>query len=263
MQVAALLSGFDHIGQDHEQLLNSAISYFWVKEKKFLSSVEALPLFITFLKKTHYKLLESENKTICRYEDIYLDSKNFDFYYQQLSDAEEKIKVRVRHYIDQHKKYFQVKHKSHKLKNIYSVPYGSAKDPLLTQHTIQLFNGIYESIFHREPTFFPLPLLRCTYSRCIFYSRDERTRVNIDLFLTTDKYESQTPVKDFSPIAVIELKTRSWTKTPFSETATAKLIPLKTFSKYSLGMYYCHDLQVTGPMTESIKKLEKLLSEIA
>src|SRR5687767_7859268 len=86
-------------------------------DTKFLFKAEQLPAFLEQLA-TSYRVLEINDRRICRYETLYFDTADFQLYLCHQNGKLNRYKVRFRRYVESDVSYFEVKLKNNKGRTI-------------------------------------------------------------------------------------------------------------------------------------------------
>ncbi|MFH0895525.1 MAG: polyphosphate polymerase domain-containing protein [Bacteroidota bacterium] len=176
----------------------------------------------------HYKLLEVNGVRRCRYENMYYDTHNFNFYQQHHNGKKNRYKIRFRNYIDSSLHYFEVKFSSNKGRTI--------KERTKVESIPDTIEGKAEKFLLKKTPFQSsdlLPLLRIYYTRMTFVSKTGAERVTIDTMLEFANAEKN---KSFPTLVIAEAKQNRSCRSAFSEVMRDQRIRAGSISKYCFGM---------------------------
>ncbi len=92
-------------------------TFFNRQDRKFIFQAEFLPSVFSEMV-DNYNILDFNNNKIFRYQTIYYDTDNFDFYIQHHNGKQSRNKVRSRYYLEANKTFFELKSKTNKSKTL-------------------------------------------------------------------------------------------------------------------------------------------------
>src|SRR5688572_23938254 len=90
-----------------------------------------------------YNCLEIGGKRMFDYESIYYDTDTLKFYHDHYCGKLNRVKVRIRRYVDSNQIYFEIKAKNNKFRTIKSrIPLRPGEDPFQNE-TVHILEGMY------------------------------------------------------------------------------------------------------------------------
>lgn len=203
-------------------------------DTKYLLSIEELSHILENLP-GEYKVLEVENARISRYETLYFDTEDKQFYLAHHNKHANRFKVRVRRYVENDLIFLEVKEKTNKkvtLKKRIKLPFfaedlaslkGTIPADLLPLDEIQL-----------------KPQLWTLFRRITLVNPILRERVTIDLDLHLKNTENEMKCDD---LVIVELKRDKENANLSPIIDLMKMLHIKEagFSKYSVGTALIRD----------------------
>jgi hypothetical protein len=205
-------------------------------DTKYLLNTEELSLILESLP-SDYKILEVENARISRYETLYFDTEDKQFYLAHHNKRANRFKVRVRWYVENNLFFLEVKEKTNKkitLKKRIQLPFfaedlaqlkGTIPADLLPLEEIRL-KAQLKTIFRRITLVNPV--------------LKERVTIDLDLHLKNSETENEMSCDD---LVIVELKRdkENANNSPIIELMKTLHIKEAGFSKYSVGTALIRD----------------------
>lgn len=196
-------------------------------DTKYLVTAEDFSNFLEILK-AEYRVFEIGNSRLHRYETLYFDTDKHDFYYMHHNQKGNRLKVRIRKYVENNLIFLEVKRKTNKsvtLKKRISLPYFPTN--LMELKTLIEEAGI--DIAEEELK----PQLWTCFRRMTFVHPDRKERLTIDVDLHIKNGESDMTCAD---LVIIELKRdKSETESAVLDLMKSLQIKEQGFSKYTIG----------------------------
>ncbi len=166
----------------HEIQLNqidSHVNFFGIQESKYFLSYE-MTMDLLNSNRDSFEILQIANEHVFAYEDIFMDTKNYDLFSLYAKDEDKKIKVRTRKYVYNKEVYFQIKYLTNERINVFSYHYPQDDHGKITNEALKFYEGVYTGIFGEAPKHIIFPTLKIEFDRCILYHKETHERVNID-----------------------------------------------------------------------------------
>jgi hypothetical protein len=203
-------------------------------DTKYLLNKDELSLILESLP-SDYRILEVENARISRYETLYFDTEDNQFYLAHHNKRANRFKVRVRRYVENDLVFLEVKEKTNKkvtLKKRIKLPFfaedlsqlkGTIPADLLPLNEIQLKAQLW-TIFRRITLVNPIL----------------KERMTIDLDLQLKNTENEMSCDD---LVIVELKRDKDNSSNSPILELMKMLHIKEagFSKYSVGTALIRD----------------------
>ncbi len=214
-------------------------------DNKFIIAMAQLPTLLERIR-CHYSVLEINEQQLFRYQNVYYDTPEYQYYHMHHNGKLNRFKVRYRHYVDTQTQFLEVKFKNNKKRTTkYRCPVAEEPDSVIADcERFLLDKGI------KSPGSLKAAL-QGSYNRIALANEDAAERLTIDVGL-----HFSNPVDGLKTVlnntAVVELKQRFVNrKSPLLKLMQKWRVMPKPFSKYCLGM--C--LSSQGPIkTNRFKK---------
>lgn len=192
----------------------------------------------------YYSVLQIEDKRIFRYENIYYDTGDLDFYHSHHNGKLNRYKVRYRNYVDSGSAYLEVKFKNNK-KRTQKTRIKIDESPSLAIKRSQDF--LNNCGLDNATTL--LPVQNGGYHRVALANEAAAERITIDIGVYfTDLASMDTGMDNRKPIGdfvIAELKQAKMNrKSPFYQLMRDQGFKKLSFSKYCMGMQFVHKGQL-------------------
>lgn len=200
-------------------------------DTKFAFHRDQLPEIIKDLK-THFHVLEVDNKRISQYESLYFDKSEFDFYKDHHNNKNHRFKVRFRKYVDSGLHFLEVKEKRKGRMVKRRVPVKKFEHELSNSS-----KSFVEQYLKDEDEL--VPKLWNQYQRITFVNKELNERLTFDINLEFKWGEEE---KKFPSLVIAELKQeRKNRNSPFYKLMRLKGIRPYRISKYCIGAIELYD----------------------
>ena len=177
----------------------------------------------------HYDVLDIENNRLFEYNNVYFDTADFTFYYDQYRGRPTRTKVRLREYKDTNTRFLEVKKKIKrgKTSKIRIAAEENYRDVLNAHSTFLMEQGINQHTLS--------PSLTVSYFRTCFSSSDRKERITIDSGLAFDNMQGGK--QSVNQFLVVEIKQNGRRHDSFAYTLLKKMhLREQSFSKYCIGL---------------------------
>jgi len=246
-KILAILEDFDTITlqeMDSVALMNR-------RDSKFIFNRKLLPEILHKLQH-YYRLLDIDGKKISRYENIYFDTEEMLFYTKHHNGRRNRLKIRMRKYLDSNITFFEIKHKNNKSRTIKK----RAKIDDLNKFIEKTGRKLIEQYTPHNPDEVK-PVLSVTFSRLTFVAKDMSERATLDINLSTNNFSVS---KSFDNLVIAELKQDHLNhKSPFYQLMRKNRIPEYRFSKYCMGMIHAYPDLKANRFKSKVMRLNKIL----
>lgn len=238
--------------------LNATAEFLDRVETKFLLTEQQLISLLPELKEDYY-ILEIADKSVFGYENIYMDTENYDFYndYQEKKDF--RSKVRSREYTDSGHAFFEYKQKQGSLSRKFRYPIDLKDHGKMTKESEKFYEGI--SMWfngHKQPKKLSKSL-KTEYKRLTLCSKDSSERVTIDFeieftFLRGEKKKSY----KLGNAVIIESKSTNQKCKSHIIMKKYNINKASACSKYCLWLILCKVFKEKGRLKDTIKILTSM-----
>ncbi|MCB0762047.1 MAG: polyphosphate polymerase domain-containing protein [Flavobacteriales bacterium] len=197
-----------------------------------------------------YRMLEVDGVRLNRYETLYYDTPQFEFYHLHQNGKKNRYKVRNRKYIDSDLAFLEVKFKNNKGRTIktrvvvddFDIDMGSE-----TRTFIEEASGIRQKL---------IPALWNSFTRLTLVSQHDQERLTIDLGLA---FRTGEHTHQMQNLVILEVKQpKASRNSVFMRALKEKHIRPERISKYCLGMALLREDVKKNSFKEKILKIEKL-----
>jgi hypothetical protein len=180
--------------------------------------------------KQDFRVLSVEDKRISRYETLYFDTKDFQFYHRHQTKKLNRYKVRARKYVESDVHFLEVKFKNAKGRTI--------KERIKMDdfhHHLNKSNEVIDFVLDKTKieSSEMLPVIWVNYSRITLVNNNHSERLTIDVGLN---FEWDNNNSDFSDFVIAELKQSKATRSVFSNIMKDLHVREGGFSKYCIGI---------------------------
>jgi hypothetical protein len=202
-------------------------------DTKFVFSAQQLPTILKQLK-NNFRILEVEGVRQSRYETLYFDTPDFQFYHRHQTKKLNRYKVRARKYVESDVNFLEIKFKNIKGRTV--------KERIKTSEINQFFESHQEEAkFIERKTGVNCeriqPALWVNYNRITLVNNNHSERLTIDVGLN---FEWEGEVADYSFLVIAELKQGKAERSVFSGIMKSLFIREGGFSKYCIGIASLH-----------------------
>jgi hypothetical protein len=223
-------------------------------DQKFLITRDQLISILQSVQ-SDYRILTINEKALNAYRTLYFDTVDFKLYNLHVNQSGERYKVRLREYMNGHKAFLEVKHKTRKDRTIKDrIPTSSSNDCLRSEAGKWIKNYYPYDSRQLEPKIWN------TFTRITLVNTLNPERITIDtnlFFSTNEKYVN------LAGLVVVEVKTGSKCKnSPFMMEMERRRIHPQGFSKYCMGISLLCDNVKKNEMKEKILMVEKLIKGV-
>ena len=264
-QSLSTLQEFSAINLDQ---LNAGATFLDRIDRKFLLTQNQLEGILADLKKDFY-ILDIAWKKVFSYDNIYMDSEEYDFYYQHQNKQKTRLKVRTRLYKDSNLAFFEFKQKQKWVLRKFRFQFPHTEYGLLTKEQKWFYKWVYASFYgDKAPKI--SPAMKTSYSRLTLVSKDSSERLTIDFNIVCENLRKpplEWNVKGqekvhLTNLVIVESKSMS------KKCKSVQLLKSKGFkkakwcSKYWLGVVYCGLSEKYSKFEETMKEIERIRQEL-
>lgn len=218
-------------------------------DSKYMLTLEMLPAILKACRHD-YKILEINQKRLLNYETTYYDTSGLDYYHAHHSGHLNRIKIRVRKYINTNTNYLEVKHKNNKgitrkTRQLIIQNEDNCLLELKSSAFINLRSMIKENL---------LPAIQIDYTRITLVNSHLKERVTIDIKLCFKQNNIEKYLENY---VVAEVKQEKQKPSFFKTLMKHQSIKEGSISKYCLGITQVYKDIKKNHFLSIINKIEK------
>jgi hypothetical protein len=245
-----ILNGFEPISleeMDAVELMDRTDTKFLLSKSEFYRIIPEL--------QANYRTLSVEGNRISKYETLYYDTPEFEFYDLHQRGKKNRYKIRMRKYVDSDLSFLEVKFKNNKgrtLKHRKVIPQIDAELSENDKYFIAEMTGLkgsYESkIMNR-------------FDRITLVNKNEPERLTFDINLGFDQNGE---LAELPEIVIAELKQEDFNRcSTFAKLLKDKHIRPERVSKYCLGIALMETDVKKNLIKEKLKRIAKISDQSA
>jgi hypothetical protein len=197
-----------------------------------------------------YKVLEVKNDRVMTYNSLYYDTPENDFYKWHHNGKVNRLKIRIRNYVESNIHFLEVKRKDGKGKTKKRRIGVLGFENKLNENSNEFIQNTTKSTFKLSPT------LENSFNRITLVSQVLKERVTIDFNLG---FRNNTKSKNFERLAIIEIKQERVNRSsPVFLALRKQQIQPNSISKYCLGMISLYENIKYNSFKQKLLKIEKI-----
>jgi len=242
-----LLAQFSPISlaeMDGVSLLSRTDTKYVLNQPQFLAVLATLP--------RHYRILEINQVRLNQYQTLYFDTPGFDLYLAHHAGRRNRVKVRSREYLDTHRSFLEIKHKTNKDQTI--------KHRLPTAGFITRMTPETDEFLCSQSPATPLnlePKLGNTFCRLTLVSLHRPERLTLDMQL---QFAAADQSVTLPGLVIAEVKQAGHhPDSDFIRQMRARKIQPMGFSKYCMGVSLLYPQVKHNSFKPKLRQLNKLM----
>ena len=241
--------------------LNSTASFLKRIDRKFLLTVSQFREILEDLKKD-FRVLEINGKRMFKYDNVYMDTKDYLFYNQHQNWVNPRTKVRTRLYKDSNLAFFEYKHKQDWVTQKFRYSFPVEEHWIMTKWKKRFFEGVWQSLHNWEKAPTITPSIRTTYDRITLVSKNGEERLTIDFNIKTKNLRRKNwRVVDLKNLVIVESKTLKKDALAIKVMKKHWIERAKACSKYSLWVVYAWLAEKYDHFQETMEKIKQIRLE--
>jgi hypothetical protein len=197
-------------------------------DRKFALHIRETPELISSLS-SDYQVISVGGRVISKYNSMYFDTPNYDFYSAHQRGFKNRTKVRYRSYPETDTTFLEVKSKNNRS--------FTTKERVLTPNIKWPFSSqVSEFISSQLPKIGPSdlkPVVRIDYERIGFISKHRKERFSLDFNV---RFSHDGNASEFENLAILEVKQDSLKQTPVVHAMRHHAIEEQSLSKYCMAL---------------------------
>ena len=238
--------------------LNSTASFLKRIDRKFLLTLSQFKEILWDLKKD-FRVLEIDWKRMFKYDNVYMDSKDYKFYNDHQNRVNPRTKVRTRLYKDSNLAFFEYKHKQDWVTQKYRYSFPVEEHWKMTIGKKRFFEWVWQSLHTWEKIPHLTPAIRTTYDRITLVSKNWEERLTIDFNIKTKNLRRKNgKVVELKNLVIIESKTLKKDAIAISIMKQHFINRAKACSKYSLWVVYAWLAEKYDHFKNTMEEIKKI-----
>lgn len=203
---------------------------------------------------SEYRVLDINGNRISKYISQYFDSNSFEFYRLHQIGKKNRVKIRIRRYVESNINFLEVKLKNNKGRTIkHRMPVGELRSELT----------VFDKAFIHEHTLLDFdlaPAIVNSFSRITLVHKTKPERLTFDLELAFKNSSGSN--LDIPNLVIAELKQEKFDRTSlFPAHMKVNLLRPGQISKYCLGVALLESTVKKNEIKQKIKKLSTLTDQ--
>ena len=238
--------------------LNAKASFLKRIDEKYLLTESEFKNILDKLRNDFY-VLEIWQKTVFKYNSVYMDTADYLFYKQHQNNEKIRTKIRTRNYVDTGTAFFEYKQKEdwvtkkfrYELKDI-------SEHWIMTPESQKFFEKIYKSIYKKSPEKI-FPSLVTEYYRITLCAKYSEERMTVDLKVKTkDLRIPESKVISYDNLVIVESKSMTKNSICSQIMKSSNICSSGSCSKYCLWLAYNWSVGDNSTFTSTINEIEKI-----
>ncbi len=223
-------------------------------DTKFVFNASLLPALLNELK-DHYRVLEIDNNRHFLYHTTYLDTHDFQFFYQHMSSRPGRYKVRYRKYEATGGAFLEVKLKTRQNRTVKWRISRNHSNDMPSDHELEFLSHHVQQVADSLH-----PVLENQFQRITLAGLQTKERITIDYNLSFRSPEGNEKRLPF--LAIVELKREGFTgSTPITQALKKQRIQPTGFSKYCIGSVMVRNMNKKNILKSKLILINKLHHE--
>ena len=250
-----LLKGFTSINLEE---LESSASFMTRIDTKYLLHAKDINQVLEQFKQKYF-ILSIQWHYMFKYDNIYMDTKNYDLYYHHEKGKEKRIKVRTRYYVESDLAFFEFKQKEWDVTRKFRYKIASENRHQMTDNDQRFYASIYQSIDPKAPKHVLFPSLEISFERVTIVSKknDERLTVDFNLQFTDLRNDKKSPIK-CENLVIVESKSASTRTYSHKLMRSYGVRPAKWCSKYGFGLIMSKNVTSRNHFNDSLTTIKTI-----
>lgn len=221
---------------------------------KYLFSVDKLPELLSSLT-DKYLIMEIDQRRVFPYKTIYLDTADYDSYYQHMTGRLERFKVRYRKYVSSDVSYLEVKKKTNKGRTVKRRIPNSFDSGIIDPQAACFIRG--NTPFDPDKL---IPVVQSNFCRTTLVGLQSNERITLDFNISFSDFSGNSKGLPFLTIA--ELKKEGFSRNSyFSEKMRDLDIRPTGFSKFCTGNALLKEMPKMNLLKQRFLLLNKINNE--
>jgi len=241
--------------------LNATASFLKRIDTKFLLTTKQFKEALEYFKKD-FRVLEISGQRMFKYDNVYMDTKDFKFYNDHQNWLNPRTKIRTRLYKDSGLAFFEYKHKQDSVTQKFRYDFPIDEHGIMTKWKKRFFEWVWQSLHNWEKAPNLTPSIRTTYDRITLVSKNGEERMTIDFNIKTKNLRRKNGrVVNLKNLVIIESKTLKADALALEVMKKHNIKKAKACSKYSLGVIYAGLAEKYDHFSETMEEIKMIRLE--
>ena len=241
--------------------LNATASFLKRIDTKFLLTKDQFKETLEDLKK-EFRVLEIAEKRVFKYDNVYMDTDNYQFYNDHQNGLNPRTKIRTRLYADSDLAFFEYKHKQDWVTQKFRYDFPTLEHGIMTKGKNRFYQWVWQSLHNGKKAPHLTPAIRTTYDRITLVSKNGEERLTIDFNVKTkDLRKEDSKVVELKNLVIIESKTLKKDALALVVMKKHNIAKAKACSKYSLGVVYAGLATKYDHFTNTMERIKEIRLE--
>ncbi len=254
--------------------LNASASFLDRIDRKFLLTQSQLEDILDEFDKNFY-VLDIAGQKIFSYDNIYMDTQDYEFYNAHQNKAKSRVKVRTRLYKDSNLSFFEFKQKQKGVTRKFRYQIPVEEHWIMTKESKWFYKWVFMSFYWEKPQKIS-PAIRTSYSRMTLVHKDSSERLTIDFNIKTQDLRKNPLLTSpqgrgiaqeqweisLTNLVIVESKSMSKTCSWVDIMESHWIKRAKSCSKYSLWVVYSGLAEKFSTFENTMIEIERIKREI-
>lgn len=254
------LSNFSAISLNQ---LNAQASLMDRQEQKYFLHQQHLPTLLEALRED-FAVLQIAGESIFSYDNVYMDTKNLDFYHDHNNSKPGRIKVRTRHYVESDVYFLEFKQKinGHLRKFRYEI--SKEQHGQMDKVAYDFVDDVHMSLLWTKLEKLIFPSIGTHYKRVTLMHKTKAEKITLDFNVgMSQKREDKSMIKKcwLSNIVIIESKTNEEFSIGQQLIEENNAIKVETCTKYCIGNNLLGNVTENDKFVDVLDLVEELMKK--
>lgn len=209
-----------------------------------------------------FRALEIDEKRVFLYDNVYMDTADYKFYWQHENGEKNRTKIRTRHYTDSGDlAFFEYKQKENGITKKFRYQFPAVEHGTMTKGKSRFFQGVFQSLYDEKAPDIA-PAIQTRYNRLTLVSKTGGERLTIDFNISVKdlRHPKAADIK-LKNLVIIESKSLSDDCKSLEVMKSHGIDQAKACSKYSLGVVYSGLAEKWSHFQETMDKIKEIRLE--
>ncbi len=238
--------------------LNAQASLMARVESKYLIHEKDIGALLKDLKENFF-VLEIDWHNLFSYDNVYMDTKEYDCYHDHHQKKYSRIKMRTRHYLESGLTYFEFKYKEWSVLHKYRYDIQKHQHGHMDAASYEFVNDIYSSFYNKPFEKLVFPSVKTSYQRCTFCSKTSAEKITIDFNLAFHQMRWEQETYHVPNLVIVEYKSETKKSTTSQLIEDHSVIPVSSCTKYCLWNYFLWNVKERDRFQPTINKVKSIM----
>lgn len=207
----------------------------------------------------NFFILKINGKSIFEYSSIYMDSENYDFYFEHQNKLKPRSKIRTRKYLDSNIAFFEYKQKAEKVTRKFRFQFQNPEEHgKLWEEAMRFYSETYTSLYEKEAPSIT-PTVETKYNRITFCSKKNDERVTVDFWVVIkDLRNTEKKEIKLNNLVILESKSSGKNGTSYKTMEKLWIRRSPSCSKYALWLAYLWNVTEYSTFEKTMHQIDKI-----